>query len=375
MRQPPGFETTSRLVARALGVTPAQLHAGFRPADARDLDDVVAFRQRHSGNAARTNDSAYLAWRYRFGRPGCGMGEMYVLRREEHLLGIVGTEDMECALNGTRHNMVRTMDILVASEVQATGLGVWLNQAVFQQSAIAIAVGANRNSAGTVGRLFHAMAPLTEWRLQIDIDAYLRRRISSPALRAPLGVLFRSGLAVLRRAGGLFSGRALSLRAIERFDEETARLFATDVAGRVIVMRSPAYLNHRLLDNPRGRYTVTGAWRDGRLAGLVAWRVLRNGDAATAHVIDIRADQSRPGPVIKKLLLDLGCQAQAAGCSHVSLTMHAPQSEAALWASGFLAARHNQKIFGLYASDPVVMATLSSAVWPLTDLCDDNDGN
>lgn len=376
MRQPPGFEKTSRLVARTLGISASQLQSGFRPAVESDIDDVTAFRLENSANFARSNDRAYLLWRYRFGRPQGGMGDLYLLRLQGRLLGIIGTEDMDIRLRSTNHLAVRTMDILVAREAQASGLGVWLNQATMQEKSVAIAVGANRNSAGTVRRLFHSMPAMTEWRLQIDVRGFVRRRVLLPLLGIPIGALLSGALRLVRRTGEFTADRTISLRPIERIDDEAVRFYATGGASDVVVVRTPAFLNYRLFDNPRGRYTVTGAWRGDSLAGLVAWRILRTGESGcAAHVIDIRADGANPGPVLKKLLLHVGRQAESAGCSHVSLMMHAPQSEPALWMSGFLAARHNQKIFGLYASDPAVLAELSTATWSLTDLCDDNDGS
>lgn len=357
-------------------MTTSDLENGLRRAGAGDLAAIVAFRKANFDELIRGDDAAYLQWRYRLGRADAGMGELWLLFRGGELIGAVGTEDIECLHNGALCRGVRTMDILVARAVQSSGLGVWLNQAVFRTTPFAMAVGANRHSAGTVNRLFRAMPPLVEWRLLIDTRAFVQKRIPLALLAAPLSLAMRLGLRLQRALAGMFSDRALEIRPVAHFDNDVTALYDTGTAGRVFVKRDAAFLNYRLFENPRGAYDAAGAFRAGRLEGIIAWRATsHDGEPPWAHVIEVQAAGNNRDAVLRKLLLHVGRHADAAGCHRVSLIMLDAVPNSVLWSCGFIAARHNRKIFGLHADDPALLSSLSVANWALTDLCDDNDGS
>ncbi len=375
-RPPPAFERTTALVARALGLTPSDLEQGLRPAKVGDLADIVAFRKANFDELIRGDDAAYLRWRYRLRRADAGMGELWLLYRRGELIGVVGTEDIECWYDGAIRRGVRTMDILVARAVQSSGLGVWLNQAIFRTSPFAMAVGANRQSAGTVNRLFRAMPPLVEWRLLIDTRAFVRKRIPLALLAAPVALVTSLALRLWRALAGGLSDRKLVMQPIARFDDEASALYASGESGRIGLKRDAAFLNYRLFENPRGAYLAAGAFRNGRLEGIIAWRAIsQDGEPPWVHIIEVQASGNERNSVLRKLLLHVGRQADAAGCNRASLVMLDALPNSVLWSCGFIAARHNRKVFGLHAEDPALLSSLSSAKWALTDLSDDNDGS
>lgn len=375
-RQPPGFERTTALVARALGVTTADLENGLRRAGTGDLAEIVAFRKANFDELIQGDDAAYLQWRYRLGRADAGMGELWLLFRGDELIGAVGTEDIECLHNGALCRGVRTMDILIARAVQNSGLGVWLNQAVFRTTPFAMAIGANRQSAGTVNRLFKAMPPLVEWRLLIDTRALVQKRIPLALLAAPISLALRLTLRLWRALAGMISDRTLEIRPIAHFADDVTALYVPDPTGCIVPKRDAAFLNYRLFENPRGAYLAAGAFRAGRLAGIIAWRAAsHDGEPPWAHVIEVQAAGTDRNAVLRKLLLHVGRQAVATGCQRVSLIMLDALPNRVLWSCGFIAARHNRKVFGLHADDPALLSSLSGAKWALTDLCDDNDGS
>src|SRR5688572_27941949 len=76
----PNFEQSTRIVGRALGLTGSAWPKGFRRAVVDDLTDVIAFRREHLALPMAEADPAYLAWRYRFGREGRGLGDLWVFR-------------------------------------------------------------------------------------------------------------------------------------------------------------------------------------------------------------------------------------------------------------------------------------------------------
>ncbi|MEQ1517384.1 MAG: hypothetical protein ABL931_12945, partial [Usitatibacteraceae bacterium] len=157
MRHTPSFESTTKLVARALGIEAEKLLMGVRVATLSDLSAIVAFRLRHIREQIRWDDTAYLKWRYGLGRDDFGLGDLWVFELGDRLLGIVGAEDMGCFHAGQHMTGTRTMDILIDESVRHTGLGIWLNQAMFRKGAFTLAVGANENSIGTVKRLFRLL--------------------------------------------------------------------------------------------------------------------------------------------------------------------------------------------------------------------------
>jgi hypothetical protein len=374
MTRVPNFENTTRLVARALGLSADVLLAGFRPAHADDLNAVVEFRQRHSDEHMRPDDSDYLRWRYRFGRTDRGLGDLWVLHYETELLGIIGTEDMACSHGGKRWVGVRTMDIMVDKRLQSSGLGVWLNQAVFRNRDFTIAVGGNKNSSGTVKRLFHALPPTRQFIQPINTSSYVLRKLRQGILAALVSALANRAMHVWRTLGALSVGDNTEIRPITCFTEPL--IARTDAVNRVIIERCAAFLNYRLFDNPRTPYLAVGAYRMGKLVGYIAWRIVTRGDGERwVHIVDWQTGDTARDDTLLVLLGYVGRKAEAAQCSFVLLVQHEGDHRRVLRRAGFWGPRvGSEKIIGLHAEDAATFETLSKADWFLTDLCDDNDG-
>ena len=378
MTSAPTYEATTKLVARALGMPPAELAAGFRPAVLADLPEVLALRQGSIASQIRWNDREYLSWRYRLGREGAGLGELWILTRNGQLLGMVGAEEMTCTHHGRRLAGQRTMDILVAPEARNSGLGVWLNQAMFPHAAFTLAVGANRNSIGTVERLFRMLPPRRTWVHPVDFRHYLARRFDSPAVAA---LAARAGNAVTlcwRGLARLTGESGLTIRPVERFDP---RFDAPPDAGagdsvNVEAERRADYLNRRLFDNPRARYQVWEASSHGRPLGWIAWRVARRPDgSAWIHVIDWQAlVPDRRSATLGALLAFTSRQAVREGCTTVAVTLQGDADRGALRRHGYFAQPQDEAtVVGLYA-EPALLDQLAAARWSLTDLSVDHDG-
>ena len=82
------IEKTARLVARALGVTPAELDQGLRPATAADFPAVAALRSQVLRESLCWDDEAYLRWRYQFGSPN--LATCWVCTRGQEVVGMIG---------------------------------------------------------------------------------------------------------------------------------------------------------------------------------------------------------------------------------------------------------------------------------------------
>ena len=270
MKQPPAFETTTKLVARALGISAEALLTGLKKASLTDLSAVVEFRHNNFGEQIRWDDAAYLQWRYRLGRSECGLGDLWVLYVRSGLLGIIGAEDMVCVHAGRRWKGARTMDILVEESARQSGLGVWLNQAMFRVADFNLAIGANENSAGTVNRLFLALPARQEWVQPINIRHYVQRRFGRGTAATITITLGNLALRGWRRISAFASAKQIQMRPITRFDDSSTILTDPDRPDQVQVERSAALLNRRLFDNPRARYRVTGAYRADHCIGHIA---------------------------------------------------------------------------------------------------------
>lgn len=374
MARVPTFENTTRLVARALGLGADVLLAGFRPAHEGDLDTIVEFRQRHSDEHVRPHDSDYLRWRYRLGRTDCGLGDLWVLRHETELLGIIGTEDMVCIYEGKRWVGVRTMDIMIDRRLQSSGLGVWLNQAVFRNRDFTIAVGGNKNSSGTVKRLFHALPPTRPFIQPINTSNYVSRKLRQNILAGLVSALANRVMHVWRTLGALSFGSNIEIRPITRFTELPSA--SADAANRVTIERSAAFLNYRLFDNPRTPYIAAAAYHMDKLVGYIACRiVMRGDDERWVHIVDWQTSVTAHNAALLALLAHVGREAEAARCSFVLLMQHEGDHLHVLRRAGFWGPRaDSEKIIGLHADDADTLETLLKADWFLTDLCDDNDG-
>lgn len=374
MARVPTFENTTRLVARALGLSADVLLAGFRPAHADDLNTIVEFRERHSDERVRPHDADYLFWRYRFGRTDGGLGDLWMLRHETELLGIIGTEDMVCIHGGKRWAGVRTMDIMIDRRLQSSGLGVWLNQAVFRNRDFTIAVGGNKNSSGTVKRLFHALPPTRQFIQPINTSSYVLRKLRQRVLAGMVSALANRAMRVWRTLGALSFGSKIEIRPITCFTEPpTARV---EILNRVIIERSAAFLNYRLFENPRAPYIAAGAYCVDELVGYIAWRIVKRGDGERwVHIIDWQTSDVGRSTTLLALLAHVGRETEAARCDFALLVQHEGNHRQVLRRAGFWGPRANsEKIIGLHAQDAATFNALSEADWFLTDLCDDNDG-
>lgn len=376
MRQPPPFETTTRLVARSLGLDPAALVGGFRRAGEGDCETVVAFRARHFDDPIPWDDAAYLRWRYRFGRADRGLGDLWMLEVGGRLVGIVGAEDLVLRHAGARHRAIRTMDILIARSERSGGLGVWMNQAMFREAPVTIAVGANEQSRGTVRRLFAPLPDLETWILPIDIRWALRKRLGEGRVTAVATAVGNRAL----RLGRSWSREGVrgpwSVRPIDRFDESVESLLAPDAPGHVAIERGADYLNYRLLDNPRAPFRAAGLYRGDMLAGYVAWRGVEGADGTShKHVIDWRVARAHRAEGAGILFSHVTKEGERRSCDYVLLSTQNADETAGLRRAGFIGPRKGRStLVGLSAQDPALQASLVDARWTITGLDDDTDG-
>lgn len=364
------YTASTRLVARALGLSPAQLDGSLRPARMADLDAILAFRRRHIGATIAWDDAAYIPWRYRLGREGAGFGDLWLLQPHDEPLALLGLEDIVCQLDGTDVAGVRSMDLLARADLQGGGVGVWMNQAAFQRHAFVLAMGANQNSAGIVKRLYQPLTDRETRTHPIDLGPFVRRRTQSPLAAAAAAGMGNLAFAALRTWRHLAAAPGLRIEPVRRFD---AAVQAAQGAGQAVVRREPGYLNRRLLDNPRCTYRAAAAFVGQLCVGYLAWTMRTHGGEGSELLV---ADwQASSEAVLGSLLSNAVVQARRDGCVCARVTLQDDTMRRAARRLGFVRFDSSSSaIAGVHAEDPALLARLTAARWSLTDISDDIDG-
>jgi hypothetical protein len=367
----PTHAALSRIVARNLGMTPAQLAADLGPARRDDFDDVLAFRRAHLHVTPRWHDAAHLRWRYHFGDAAAGFGDLQVLRRHGEVIAILGLENLACVVDSARIDGVRGMDLLVRRDVHESGLGTWLNQWMVEQYPFVLAMGANAQSIGIVRRLFQPLPPRLTFTHPIDIAPFAARRwphmtgvVSAVAPIANAAIALRDSLAQSGRS------RGLEVQPVDRF---TDAMLPKPAVATVQVLRTAAHLNRRLLDNPRRPCHAALVRRDGRPAGYMAWADTQ--DAAGNPELRVADWQCDRPPVFTALLDAAVAEARARHCSCVRVVLQDAREQQLAGAAGFASsARDEGRVVGVQSGDAELAARLARARWALTDATDDADG-
>jgi hypothetical protein len=375
MTKTPPLAVTSRLAARALGLSADGLEAALRPATREELPAILAFRRQHLGDRIGWDDARYLPWRYHFGRSDQGFGELWALRREGELLAIIGSETMVCTDGLRTLHGQRLMDILVRPDLADSGLGAWLNQAMFEHTDFTIAVGANRFSKGLVTRLFAPLAPMHTSVHPLHWQPFLERNRAPASLKHMVarsgGVLMSGWAAALRWQ----SVHGLALRPVEHFEEGLDALppCALHQSGTVQLVRTGSYLNRRLLANPRVRLETLGAYRGGQRAAYIAWHLRQHPDRAPElYIVDWHIGADRPLLSWGVLLRAAIATARQRGCSSVRLATQQSGLPPLRRRHGFFESRDSSTAMVGLHSGPLA-AAWHNVPWALTRLCDDGD--
>lgn len=371
----PSFAVTTRLTARALGLSPDQLTAAFRPARIDDLPRIVEQRTIERGGPAAWNDGSYLSWRYRLGRHCTALGELWVVDHAGELLGMIGVEEIDCAVV-TRHVAgVRPMDLLVAPRALNSGLGPWLNQAAVERAGFALAIGGNDNSIGIVERMYRPLPPLLTFTLALDWGPYFGRRFGDQSWVPPAAALANIASGIGRTGRALAPRHGLRIEAIERLPGgdplDDARPY-----DAVDVYRTAERINHRFFDNPRARYGMLGAFRGPSRVGALVWRLERAADGRTElHAIDWWAVATEAERTMPQLLRAAAATAASEGCWAVRLGAQDPKLHRLLRRCGFgFVSTSKQTPTGVQSRDDGILATLLAAPWAMTGLTHDDDG-
>ena len=374
----PSFAKTTILVARALGMTPDELRACFQPAQLRHLPSITNLRSQ--GSPVPWDDARYLRWRYDLeGRPD-SRGCLMVVARGDQVLGMIGAENVRLIRGDQTVDALSMMDILVDPEVDGAGLGVWLNMAIFANNPVVVEMGANPNSIGLITRLFHRLPNRKQYTVPLRFRPYLAKRwrsrtgrLAAPMLAAPANVAFK----VWRAIAFHRIPSSWSLRHLTRFDDSVDRLFARRWGSDDITFeRSSRYLNWRLFENPRAKYSVLAAFEAGDMVAYVAYRICNEASGMRiVRLIDWLVDARHGFAGFSVLAQEIIRRALAERVDLVSVSPLHARIERSLWRLGFLTRPSSEfATVGVSCTEPVPWPDLlDGSAWCLTDANSDPD--
>ncbi|QDH70014.1 GNAT family N-acetyltransferase [Marilutibacter alkalisoli] len=269
------------------------------------------------------------------------------------------------------------MDLQLAPGLEGAGGGAWMNQAMFRQAPVTLAVGANAQSIGLVRRLFAPLPPRSYCVLPLDAGMFLRRRGFPMQASAVAGMAVNAGW---KLRNSVFAPRApVGIQVEEAASVDSGWLEPLHAAlpdRMACVVPSAEQLQWRLFGNPRARYRLYLAHQDDRCIGYLAARRTQSGSNAgdALHIIDWKLAAGSETAALTALLRHVVNAAQRQGCSKVYTTALAPRSATVFKSQGFLRGRADARLLmGLLATLPLPGMEQASA-WHLTDLSFDSDG-
>jgi hypothetical protein len=377
----PSFDATTSLVSRGLGITPSLLIDSFGPASQADLLEIGSMRAANRGAAAPWDDEAYLRWRYQLDSTEAGWGQLYALRHQRQIIGLIGTESIMLDVEGRQRSGQRVQDILIAPHTRESGLGLWLKQAVFRDGDFTMTVGCNANSIGTVRRIYDSVTRRETFVMPLDISSLLRRRFGNLPWVKPIATIGNTAAGLWRSGHRLWDWRGTRLELADRFtDEMLAGLQGEKNMSQIGMVRKADHLNWRLIDNPRVRYRISSAWIKDRCIGYMAASVT-NDLGNTSHTTALRLIDwcFAPGfsnPAVSVLLPELCHFGRANGCERIMTTVLGCGLDTWLGRSGFLRRPAGEfDVLGIRWSDrSFAQGQAKNLDWTMTELAGDSDG-
>lgn len=375
----PSFEKTSSLVARGLGVAPAELRASFREAGPEDIPAIVALREAVSGKRDRWNDAEYLSWRYGLGATRRAYARYRLLVHKGEVIAGIGAEEFTLRSPAGTIAAACPMDILSLPQYRSFGLGPWLNQALFQEYPLVVALGANSNSMGLVSRLYSLLPGRLCWQFPLDLSTYLQKRVRNPLLYA----LISPVATVAVRVRGAWATRRFPrhrarIKQIRRFDAALDAALAQDACNNeVSILRSADYLNWRYCDNPRASYGILQMHASGSdVIGYVVYRkTAPANEARRVEITEWWLAPSAPPDTLSALMGALLADVHHFWPAYVAAMALGEPLHKQLREAGFIRRSGEHNATGFHCTQADLLAAIQSVgLWKLTDLGDDVDG-
>lgn len=372
----PSFERTSSLVARGLGVAPTELLANFRAAGPGDLAAIVALRARKQ---AGCDDTSYLSWRYGLGATRRAYARFRILIHKGEVIAGIGAEEFTLQSPMGPIAAACPMDILSVPQYRSLGLGPWLNQALFQQYPLVVALGANSNSIGLVSRLYSLLPGRRDFEFPLDLSTFLRKRVRNSLLYALISPL---AMVAVRTRGAWITRRfprhRTQIKQIERFDAALDAALARDTrTDEVSIARSADYLNWRYCENPRTAYRILQIEQaGGEISGYVVYRYAAPANEARhVEIADWWLASSASADTLSALIGALLADTHQFWPAFVAAGALGEALHDQLRRAGFIGRGGEHNATGFHCRAPEMLPAIQATqLWRLTDLGDDTDG-
>lgn len=374
----PSFERTSGLVARGLGLPPAELLANFREAGPHDLPAIIALRESVSGKQLRWDDAKFLTWRYGLGASRRAYARYRILVHKGEVIAGIGAEEFTLRTPAGNIAAACPMDILSLPQYRNLGLGPWLNQAVFQQYPLVVALGANSNSLGLVSRLYSLLPGRRNFQFPLNLATFLHKRIRNPLLYRLVSPV--ATIAVRTRGDWVtrhFPRYRAQIEQLDRFDAASdAALAQRDGKSGISIVRSADYLNWRYCENPRVSYRVLALQRGPDMAGYIVYRKSDEAEGERhIHIADWWLSAAAPENTMSALTGALLADMHRFWPNYLAAAALGEPHHEQLRKAGFIARAGDHNATGFHCEQADLLTAVQSAeLWRLTDLGDDSDG-
>jgi hypothetical protein len=369
------LEKLGPYVSQALGLPTESLLQAFRPAIEEDLPGILELRQAVLRDALWWDDEAFVRWRYFDNKSATEPTPYWVFERGKEIIGGIGLEPLVLVVDGEPCPAVRTLDIMVRPDVDGQGLGVLMNLVIFKHFPITLVTGGNERSRNLISRLFRHVIDLHVWKAIIKSRENVERRLGPGPVASAVAMVGDLFLAMDRRNWRHPLPKNLEIRELTRFDSWVMVLSQEfERTGRILVRRSPEYLNWRFVRNPRCRYRILGGLVGGKIVGYVVTRfnLSRPNPRKEAEIVDYLAlptigGEISPLPFLIRAAVD---QLVREGACLVSCTAFDDAIQTAVEASGLHRRPDERLPFFVQASPTALHERLSAGQgWYLTG-CD-----
>lgn len=365
------LDRLSRVLARLLGRDAAALHEGFSPATLADVPGLLRLRAQVLGAELSWDDEAYLRWRY-FDRAGVGAPAnlLWVMRDGAGLVqSALGVEPLALHVGTDVVPAARFMDVMVEPRWKGLGVGAWMNLVLQQRHEVSLAVGATSDSYNLIRRVFSPLPDRHSWKMLVRSEDFLRR--NTPRLAGLPGIsrLADAALGVGRYALARGFGLGLDVAPMANLAGQDAAVAELDRAmaavGWTFSERTAAYLSWRYLRNPRRRYQLWGAYRKGRLVGLLVVRMVAGRGELVDWMWDARLEQPWRARIIPALFARAAERLAREGATTVWMRTLGAPGEVAASRLG-MRPRKERDTVALVTRTPGRLAALSGARWFLS---------
>lgn len=273
------YDKITRVLARALAKSPDELRQSFAPASNDEFESIVDFRQQNMGDHLKWDDRVYLRWRYDFVSDNYSTSDkknrLWRVKMDDQILAVIGVDYAEFYVSGQVEDWRNPLDLLVRSDVDGFGLGVWMSLVLEQEYPRLFAMGATRHSQSIVKKLFHPMPDMGAWKLILNTKTLIARRFSNPVISALLSKSLNVYLKLTLRFKLFSTAHDIEIKTIQDFfpyQKDLHELHSSyQSSGQRLRYRTSEFLHWRFINNPRRVYPCVGAFVQEKLVGYAVY--------------------------------------------------------------------------------------------------------